>query len=472
MHTHTHALIAEALKLNVDPFGRTPDEIRAGITGPVMDAAVADDPVTKPAEITGEIKTALTELNTLVEGRFKELRERIVAAEAKGQGSAEDRENLAKILVKMEEIEAKGTKAARERQRGDSMHDALSAADERLERAGMAPATSEAKAAFWAAARYGVGSLDAETKGLLITTDRHLMPVAAGVKTMTVGNQSTGGFLAPSEFVREIIKGVVEWSPIRELAKVRQTSSKSSLHPVRTGLMGAAQWENEQSVTTPTDGPAYGMIEIPNYKIRAWVVISTEDLEDPVFDMEAEIREGMIEAFAIAEGAAFVNGDGDKKPLGLWTDANIRSVVTGSATEVTLEGLRRAQFGLHEKYARNATWLLRRASLLAVSLIKDGNDQFIFNPGIGGTAVPTTLLGQPLREVPDAPLIGANTYPIMYGDIRQTYTISDRVAISMKRDEFSNGAAENDDVNFWGRKRVGGQVTNAEASVKVKVAAS
>ena len=41
-------------------------------------------------------------------------------------------------------------------------------------------------------------------------------------KALTVSNDSTGGYLAPPEYVRELIKSVTEMSPIRSIARVRR----------------------------------------------------------------------------------------------------------------------------------------------------------------------------------------------------------------------------------------------------------
>ena len=42
-------------------------------------------------------------------------------------------------------------------------------------------------------------------------------------KNLNMGTSTEGGYLAPVEMVRDIIKNVIEISPVRELAKVRET---------------------------------------------------------------------------------------------------------------------------------------------------------------------------------------------------------------------------------------------------------
>lgn len=490
-HSNIMATIEALHGLDVDPFGRDAATIRAAITGPVCDGGfeggdhgaktvdrsggedvtTGDQPLVAPG-VSAEVKSAVDELGGLVKTRFEELREQAA------KGDPEARANIERLFERMQAVEEAGAKAARAVRAKWAADEHVERKSELLERIGLAPATPEAKDAWSQALRFGTADMDREQKSLLLglgkTDDLRALIVAhrEGKSVMTVGNQATGGFLAPAELVAGIEKGIVDLDPIRELARVRQTSSNAVRITVRTALGSGAQWETETSTTTRGDGPRFGRIEIPVHKLRSWVTISTEDLEDPVYDMEAELREAASLDFALTEGEAFCIGDGDKKPEGMWFDDRVQSVASGSASAITEEQLRRIAYGIHEQYARQATWLMRRATLLDIALLKDGQNNYVYNPGITGTVVIPTILTRPVREVPHAPAVGAGASPILFGDIRRFYTIVDRVGVTVKRDEFSNGAAENDDVNFWTRKRTGGQVVDPNAAVKGRVATS
>ena len=51
------------------------------------------------------------------------------------------------------------------------------------------------------------------------------------VKALTVNNDTGAGFLAPPEYVNELIKTITEISPLRTIARVRATSQKSIQMP-------------------------------------------------------------------------------------------------------------------------------------------------------------------------------------------------------------------------------------------------
>ncbi len=490
-HSNIMATIEALSGVKVDAFGRDAATISAGITGPRCEgefeggdhgAEFVDRSGGKDASIDGqplvgtgvsaEVKAAVDELGGLVNTRFKELRDEAA------KGDPEARAQLERVFERLTTLEETGAKAAREVRHRWAANDEVERKSELLERIGLAPATQEAKDAWSHALRFGTADMEADAKSLLLgigkTDDLRALIHAhrEGKSVMTVGNQATGGFLAPAELVQGIEKGIVDLDPIRELARIRQTSSNAVRITVRTALGSGAAWETETSTTTRGEGPRYGRIEIPVHKLRSWVTISQEDLEDPVYDMEAELREAASLDFALTEGEAFCIGDGDKKPEGMWFDDRVDHVVSGSAAAITEEMLRRMAYGIHEQYARQATWLLRRATLLDIALLKDGQNNYVYNPGITGTVVIPTILSRPVREVPHAPAVGAGAFPVLFGDIRRFYTIVDRVGVTVKRDEFSNGAAENDDVNFWTRKRTGGQVVDPNAAVKGKCATS
>jgi HK97 family phage major capsid protein len=93
------------------------------------------------------------------------------------------------------------------------------------------------------------------------------------IKVLTVGNDSTAGYLAPPEYVRELIKGIVEYSPIRSIARIRSTSQRSIQVPKRTGEF-TAQWVAEEGTRSETTGYTVGLEEIAAHEMYALVDIS------------------------------------------------------------------------------------------------------------------------------------------------------------------------------------------------------
>ncbi|MBB6224559.1 phage major capsid protein [Rhizobium leguminosarum] len=325
----------------------------------------------------------------------------------------------------------------------------------------------KSKANVWARAVFDASIIGQHS----ITADQQkaLAAVTAEYKAMGIANDTTGGYLAPIEYIREIIKGVTDVSPARTLSRVRQTASKAITIPKRTGQF-AAQWVADQGTKSETDGLRYGMWEIPTHEMYALIDISNQNLEDSAFNMEAEINFEATEQFAVAEGAAFVSGNGVGKPLGfLDASSGLSENVSGSAVTIAdvdgqANGLLALKYALKTAYARNATWALNRTTLGSVRRLKDAQKGYIWMPGIAGQ--PNTIDGDPYVEVPDMPSEGAGAYPIAYGDFARAYTLVDRIQMEMLRDPYTQATSGN--IRFIFRRRLGGQVTLAEAVRKLK----
>ena len=66
------------------------------------------------------------------------------------------------------------------------------------------------------------------------------------------------------------------------------------------------------------------------------------------------------------------------------------------------------------------------------------------------------------------PDVAANAFPVAFGDFNRAYMIVDRINMAVLRDPFTQATSGN--VRYIARRRVGGQVVQAEAIVKQKVA--
>lgn len=326
------------------------------------------------------------------------------------------------------------------------------------------------KAADWAKAavqaiQYGDNRLSDDEKKLI--TD-----VVDEYKALNIGTQTEGGILAPVEMIREIIKAETEISPVRSLARVRQTGMRALTIPKRTGQF-AAQWVEEQGTKDETTGLQWGTHEITVHELYALIDLTNELLEDSVFNVASEVQTEAAEQFALAEGAAFVSGSGVGVPEGFLNHSEVETTNSGSATTIAdadgqADGLLKMKYSLKSAYARNASWLLNRTTMGQVRTLKDAQKNYIWQPGIA-QGRPNTIDGDPYVEMPDMPNAAANARAVAYGDFRRGYTWVDRIAMELLRDPYTQAAGGK--VRYIMRKRVGGKVTLGEA-IKVLVCAA
>ena len=281
------------------------------------------------------------------------------------------------------------------------------------------------------------------------------------VKALTVSDDSQAGFLAPPEYVNELIKTITEISPMRQIARVRATTQKSIQMPSRTATFSAA-WVSEQGTRSEPTGYTTQLEEIPTHEQYALVDISSQMLEDSVFNLEAEMNSEFATQFAKNEGNAFIAGNSVGKPEGVTTNSDVGTTNSGSGTALTGDGLIGLVHDIKSEYGRNATFIFNRSTLADIRKLKDTAGQYVFQAGMMLTAgVPNTILGYPYVEMPDMPDVASSAKPVAFGDFRRGYMIVDRVALSILRDPFTQATSGN--VRYVARARVGGQVVLAEA---------
>jgi HK97 family phage major capsid protein len=282
------------------------------------------------------------------------------------------------------------------------------------------------------------------------------------VKALTVSDDTQAGYLAPPEYVRELLKTLTEISPVRSIARVRATSQRSVQIPVRSATF-TAQWTAESGTRSETTGYTTQLEEIPAHEVYALVDISEQELEDSVFDLESEMQQEFATQFAKAEGNAMTVGDKINKPEGF--TAGISASVAGGSGAVTADTLVTLVHSLKTPYNQNAVLAFNRNTLSAIRKLKDGNNQYIFQPGMTLVqGMPNTILGVPYVEMPDMADVGSSAICVVYGDFRAGYMVVDRVNLSVLRDPFTQATSGN--VRYVARRRVGGQVVLPEAFVK------
>ena len=398
-----------------------------------------------------DIKNAISDLGQTF-AEFKKVNDERLENIEKGESTAYNDEKLSQIEAKLDSYEDMNQKLTTAEANAEQIKEQVSKIETMVTRPDSGFESKQVDDylnAFDSYCRKGLDGLQPDEK-----------------KALTVSNDSTGGYLAPPEYVRELLKTITEISPIRSIARVRSTGARSIQIPKRDGQF-SAQWVSESGTRSETTGYTVGLEELPAHEMYALVDISEQDLEDTVFDLEAEMQSEFAEQFAKAEGNAFVVGDAVGKPHGFMDHSGVGHVNSGNASAVTADGLISLVHNIKSDYTRNGTFVFNRATLASIRKLKDTAGQYVFQTGmmLGGNMV-NTILGHPYVEATDMPSEGSNTFPVAFGDFRRAYMIVDRVNLAVLRDPFTQATTGN--VRYIARKRVGGQVVQKEAINKLK----
>ncbi|MBP6063851.1 MAG: phage major capsid protein [Bacteroidales bacterium] len=289
------------------------------------------------------------------------------------------------------------------------------------------------------------------------------------LKALNTLVDTQGGYLVPTVILNEIIKKVTDLSPIRSLARVRPITVGNDLEVPKQKNGLTARWTSETTIPTETNATTdfFGFEKIPTHMADTKPLVTSAMQEDAAFNLEQWINEEIAIAFAKLEGLAFLSGTGVNQPEGLLTRVGVTQVKSGSNSGLTADGLITATYTLKSPYVRNARWIMKRATIGEIRKLKDSvTGTYMWQPGLVA-GQPSSLLEIPIVECEDMPSVAAGAYPIILGDIYQAYWIVDKRAMTILKDVYSSKPF----VEYYTTKRVGGQVVNEEAFIKVVVGA-
>jgi HK97 family phage major capsid protein len=297
---------------------------------------------------------------------------------------------------------------------------------------------------------------------------------------LTTQSDPDGGFLVPKEMEKTIDRVLGTVSQLRSQSRVINISGTEYKKLVNMAGTGVG-WVGEEEARPTTATPTLREIAITAMEIYANPASTQGALDDSAFDVEKWLADEVSIAFAEAEGAAFVNGSGVKKPRGILqydTVANasyawgsLGYVATGAAADFAAsnkgDNLIDLYYALKAGYRNGAVFLTSDAVMGTIRKFKDGQGNYLFSPPTGPD-MPPTLLGKPVVTDDNMPALGANAYPVAFGNFQRGYLIVDRTGVRILRDPFTNKPF----VNFYTTKRVGGGVVNFEAIKLLKCATS
>lgn len=289
------------------------------------------------------------------------------------------------------------------------------------------------------------------------------------LKAMTLSSDPNGGYLAPPELSSEILRDLVEMSPIRAYADVRGTGAGSVIYPTRKPF-GNATWDDELDEETETKTDNFmGSKEIVVKGMSTFADISNMLLQDAP-SAEAELRAGITEDFSLKESVSFVKGDGQKQPEGFMVNKDIAVHHNGHATVLSADVLIKLLYSMPQTYRSAGAWAMNGTTLGILRTMKDGQNNYLWQPSYQA-GQPETVLGRPVIEMLDMPDVTEDGQvglcPIIYGDFKG-YRILDRTSLSILVDPYSQATRKITRIHAG--RRVGGRVIMPAKFKKLKMA--
>ena len=290
-------------------------------------------------------------------------------------------------------------------------------------------------------------------------------------KALSAGSGPDGGYLVPVPAEREILRRLANISPMRALASVREISTSTYKKAVSSSGP-AAGWVAEGDARGQTASQRIVDLTFPAMELYAMPAATQTLLDDAAVDIEQWIADEIDTVFAEQEGAAFVNGDGVKKPMGFlaypkatvptWSWGKTAYLPTGVAgafaaanpSDILIDLI----YALRAGYRQNARFIMNRRTQALIRKFRTTTGEYLWQPPatLGASA---TLMNFPVAESEDMPDVAADSFAVGFGDFQRGYLVVDRVGIRILRDPYTTKPY----VLFYTTKRVGGGIQDFDA---------
>jgi HK97 family phage major capsid protein len=222
--------------------------------------------------------------------------------------------------------------------------------------------SADPKLVFRASAEYG---------------ERFSAYLATGIPqaSMQTDIADSGGYLAPPQFVAELVQELNNDFWFRKLARVLPpTSAPEVTMPRRTARMNQFVWSSELATPSPDTAYKLGTYKLTPHYMTGEVELSNDLIRAASIDPDSIVRNEIKFRGGELEEQAFFNGTGAGQPLGVFTPSNqgIDTVydVTGDPTAYdTWVG---AKLSLRQPYlmSKNLRWIVHRNAVRILASLK------------------------------------------------------------------------------------------------------
>lgn len=297
---------------------------------------------------------------------------------------------------------------------------------------------------------------------------------------LVASKDDKGGYLAPMATTSRLIKFVDDNVFMRRLATVLPPIMEAvSLGAVSYDAdPGDSDWTAEvpASEIAEDDNMRFGKRELRPHLSTKLVKASLKFLRVAAMlpgGAAGFIGQRLGYKFAVTEEKAFMTGDGVQKPMGVFVASNdgiptSRDVSTGATpTDFVADTVIDALYALKTQYQDRATGLFSREFIKRLRKKKDGEGQYLWQPGLTA-GQPDRVLNRPYVQsewVPSAFTTGQ--YVGMWGDF-SWYWIQDAIGLTI--DRLSELFQLKNQIGFLGRKETDGMPVLAEAFSRIKLA--
>lgn len=279
-------------------------------------------------------------------------------------------------------------------------------------------------------------------------------------KTFQEARDDQGGMFAPADILQTIIgrkpaptllqglvNSITTGRDSVEMPRVQYSADDKYTTAFRPTWTGETPSDGTGDMHAINDNDVFGTITIPIHTAMLSGSLSKNLIEDSAFPIQSWLEAKLGEAVELLREEMIVSGDGNGKPHGILFGAASGNngshvqypevILSGAAGALSNDLLDDMQTALAVQYENeNTRWVMNKKSTLrAIRKLKDSQNRPLFtlgsqDYGIAG-ARGRVLLGDPIAVSGFMPDVGANNFPIIYGDL-SGYMLPQRIGFSIQ----------------------------------------
>jgi HK97 family phage major capsid protein len=246
---------------------------------------------------------------------------------------------------------------------------------------------------------------------------------------------SEGGYAIQTDLVNQVIKSMVAYGGVREVAKIMTTAQGNPLNFVTNNDTANYAVLLAEATAAGAQDTTLGQKVLNAYKYTSkYILASNEILQDSSFDFEAFLIENLAERFGRGLNLAYTTANGSSAPNGLNYAVSSTGVTLADQDAITYSEVLDLKHSVDPAYRANAVFMMNDATLLKLKklTIGSGDSRPLWDAGSIVNGVPSTIDGTRYVINQDMDGTGSLKTPMFYGDFSK-FVIRDVAGMNIRR---------------------------------------
>lgn len=284
------------------------------------------------------------------------------------------------------------------------------------------------------------------------------------MRAQGTGTDAGGGYTVPQGFMNELVIALKAYGPMLDPGVTRElvTASGNQIDwPTMddTSNKGALLGENTQDSEQDV---AFGQKQLDAYKYTSKIIrVSEELLQDNAINVEGVVRDAMAERLGRIVNEHLTTGSGTGQPNGI-VSASTNGTTATSNSAITFDEVIDLVHAVDPAYRNDPSvaFMFNDSTLQALRKLKDGNNNYIWQPADVRSGAPSNILGYSFVVNQDMASIGSSAVSVLFGAMNR-YIVRRVREFAVKR--LVERYADFHQVGFIGFGRFDGELIDTSA---------